>query len=201
MGAKMRSDDEDDLEMRPVRADARKNIESVLEAAKSVFATSGVDAPVREIAAKAGVGIGTFYRHFPQRSDLIVAIIRREMDACADSAQILGDSFPPGEAVGQWMQRFVDLISAKRGLASALHSGDPAYEQLPAYFDQKLKPALQMLLTRAIAAGEIRPDVNVDDLIIAVANLCVSAGDDEGLKRARRMVSLLADGLRPFQTG
>lgn len=179
-----------------MRADARKNIDALLQAASEVFASSGVDAPVREIAGKAGVGLGTLYRHFPQRSDLIVAIMRREMDACADAAEFLRAERPPAEAVSDWMQRFVDLVSAKRGLAAALHSGDPAYEQLPAYFEQRLRPALRMLLDRAIAADEIRADVEIDDLIGAVASLCMSAQGEDGLKRARRMVALLVDGLR-----
>lgn len=181
---------------RPVRADARKNIDTLLQAAAAVFATSGVDAPIREIAAKAGVGLGTVYRHFPQRSDLIVAIMRREMDACAAAANVLSQQFAPAEAVSQWMQRFVDLVSAKRGLAAALHSGDPAYEQLPIYFDQTLKPALRALLDKAITAGEIREDIEIDDLLGAISGLCMSAQNNKGLAGVRRMVNLLADGLR-----
>ena len=141
---------------RRVRADAQRNIEALLEAAKAVFFASGVDAPVREIAEKAGVGIGTIYRHFPQRSDLIVAVFRREVDACADAAAVLAAKHEPGEALARWMQRYVDFISAKRGLAAALHSGDPAYNTLPAYFQERLRPALQTLLEAAAAAGKVR---------------------------------------------
>ena len=113
---------------RRLRADAQRNIDALLQAAMAVFATSGVDAPVREIAEKAGVGIGTVYRHFPQRSDLIVAVFRREIDACADAAPVLAAEHEPGEALARWMQRYVDFIAAKRGLAAALHSGDPAFD-------------------------------------------------------------------------
>src|SRR3984957_16390558 len=128
---------------RPVRADAQRNVDTLLQTALAVFATSGVDAPMREIAEKAGVGVGTIYRHFPQRSDLIAAVLRREIDACADAAPILAAEHQPGEALARWMQRYVDFIAAKRGLATALHSGDPAYDSLPAYFEKRLLPALR----------------------------------------------------------
>jgi AcrR family transcriptional regulator len=179
-----------------VRADAQRNVDALLKAAATVFAASGVDAPIRDIAAEAGVGIGTLYRHFPQRSDLIVAIVRREMDACAEAAEILWSEHEPGEALARWMQRFVGFVSAKRGLAAALHSGDPAYESLPAYFNQQLRPALRTLLDNAVASGEVRADVAAADLLGAVSSLCMSAQESEGLARARRMVALLIDGLR-----
>jgi AcrR family transcriptional regulator len=180
---------------RHMRADAQRNIESLLQAAMAVFATSGVDAPVREIAEKADVGIGTIYRHFPQRSDLIVAVFRHEVDACADAAAILAAEHAPGEALARWMQRYVDFIAAKRGLAKALHSGDPAFDTLPAYFQQRLEPALRTLLESAAAAGEVRTDIAAIDLLGAAARLCMHAYD-QGPEHARRMVSLLVDGLR-----
>jgi AcrR family transcriptional regulator len=180
---------------RPVRADAKRNLDALLRAALAVFTTSGVDAPVREIAEKAGVGIGTLYRHFPQRSDLIVAVFRRQMDACADAAPALAAESAPGQALAHWMQRYADFVGTKRGLASALHSGDPAYSLLPAYFDARLRPALQSLLDAAVAAGEVRSDVDPDDLLRAVASLCMPA-HGEKMGYARRMVDLLVDGLR-----
>ncbi|MBT2288033.1 TetR/AcrR family transcriptional regulator [Paenibacillus albidus] len=180
---------------RHVRADAQRNINSLLQAATSVFATSGVDAPVREIAEKAGVGVGTVYRHFPQRSNLIEAVFRQEVDACADAAEDLSAQYEPGEALSRWMQRYVDFIAAKRGLAAALHSGNPAYETLPAYFDKRLNPALRSLLETAAAAGEMRADVDPDLLLRAVASLCSSVQNGDS-SQARQMVSLLIDGLR-----
>jgi AcrR family transcriptional regulator len=180
--------------VRHVRADAQRNIDALLQAAMAVFATSGVDAPVREIAEKAGVGIGTLYRHFPQRSDLIAAAFRREIDACADAAPALAAAYPPGEALARWMQRFVDFIAAKRGLSAALHSGDPAYEPLPAYFEKRFRPALRALLDRAVAAGEVRAGVEPGELLHAVASLSAPVRDDP--EQARRMVALLIDGLR-----
>jgi len=176
---------------RAPRADAQRNLETLVAAAKTVFARSGVDAPVREIAEEAGVGIGTLYRHFPQRSDLIVAVFRGAVDATADAAPELAAQYPPGEAVAQWMQRFVDFIGTKRGLAGALHSGDPAFSTLPDYFRDRFYPALKGLLDAAVAAGELRADIDPTDLFVAAANL---AHDD--VERGRRMVGLLVDGLR-----
>jgi AcrR family transcriptional regulator len=180
---------------RRVRADAQRNIDALLEAAKTVFATAGVDAPVREIAEKAGVGVGTVYRHFPQRSDLVAAVFRREIDACADAAAILAAKYKPFEALARWMQRYAAFIATKRGLAPALHSGSPAFDTLRAHFEQRLRPALRTLLDSAVTAGEIRTDVDADDVMGAVASLCMSANDDRPA-HARRMVALLADGLR-----
>ena len=180
---------------RPLRADAQRNTDALLEAALTVFATSGVDAPVREIAIKAGVGVGTVYRHFPQRSNLIAAVFRHEVDACADAAPVLAAEHAPGEALALWMQRYADFIATKRGLAAALHSGNPAFNTLPAYFDQRLRPALQVLLDAAASAGEVRTDIESDDLLRAVASLCMSAHDDR-TDYMRRMVALLVDGLR-----
>jgi len=180
---------------RPARADARRNTDALLEAALAVFATSGVDAPVREIAARAGVGVATLYRHFPQRSDLVAAVFRHEVDACADAAPILATEHEPGEALARWMQRYAAFVAAKRGLAAALHSGNPAFDTLPAYFDKRLRPALRGLLTAAVAAGEARADIAPDDLLSAVASLCMRA-HDKGPDHARRMVALLVDGLR-----
>jgi AcrR family transcriptional regulator len=180
---------------RRVRADAQRSLDALLQAAKTVFAISGVDAPVREIAEQAGVGVGTLYRHFPQRSHLIAAVFRREIDACADAAPILSAERQPFEALASWMQRYAVFIAAKRGLAKALHSGDPAFDNLSGYFDQRLRPALHALLEAAAAAGEIRADVDADELLGAVANLCMSA-HSAGPGRAERMVALLVDGLR-----
>lgn len=178
-----------------VRADAQRSIDSLLRAALAVFSTSGVDAPVREIAEKAGVGIGTVYRNFPQRADLVAAVFRQEIDACAEAAPRLAGEHAPGEALARWMQRYAAFVATKRGLASALHSGDPTFDSLPAYFKQRLEPALRKLLDAAEAAGEIRGDVDAEDLLNAVARLCMSAPDNKP-GSAERMVALLADGLR-----
>jgi len=180
---------------RPVRADVQRNLDALLKAAMTVFAASGVDAPVREIADAAKVGVGTVYRHFPQRSDLVSAVFRHEVDACADAAPVLAAAHGPAEALGLWLQRYVDFLAAKRGLAAALHSGDPAFEALPAYFDARLRPALRGLVDAAIAAGEVRADIEPGDLLSAVASLSLQSRHQDAA-HARRMVALLVDGLR-----
>ncbi len=184
-----------DYPVRPVRADAQRNIDALLQAAVAVFKRSGVDAPVREIAEQAGVGIGTLYRHFPQRSDLIIAVFRQQVDACADAAPLLSAAHTPGDALTLWMQRYADFITTKHGLAAALHSGDPAFNALPAYFDARLRPALQILLDAAACAGEVRTDIEPNDLLRAVGSLCMATHDDQ-TNYVRRMVALLIDGLR-----
>jgi len=182
-------------EERPIRADARRNLDSLLQAAVELFAESGVDVPVRAIAERAGVGLGTVYRHFPQRADLVAAVFRREIDACADAAAVLAAQAPPFEALARWMRRYAEFLGTKRGLATALHSGDPVFDNLPAYFHEKLKPALQTLLDTAVAAGAIRPDFEAKELLTAAASLAHSAYD-QGPEHAQRMVALLVEGLR-----
>ena len=107
----------------------------------------------------------------------------------------LASKHEPGEALARWMQRFVDFIATKRGLAAALHSGDPAYSALPGYFNKRLLPALKTLLDAAVAAGVVRPGIEAEDLLRAVATLCHGPDGVEPVY-ARRMVALLADGLR-----
>lgn len=180
---------------RRLRADAQRNIDSLLEAAKAVFGTSGVNAPAKEIADLAGVGVGTLYRHFPQRSDLVKAVFQHEVDACAAAAKALAAAHEPGEALERWVHRYTEFLAHKRGLAPALHSGDPAFEALPGYFAQQLGPALGSLLEAAAASGEIRADVGATDILYAVANLSQPAAD-HGAGYSQRMVALLVDGLR-----
>jgi AcrR family transcriptional regulator len=169
---------------RPKRADAQRKMGSLLKAATAVFAKSGVDAPV-----------GTVYRHFPQRSDLIVAVFQSNVDACADAAPALAKEHPPITALSLWMERYVDFIGTKLGLSKALYSGDPAYKALPGYFSKRLRPALTTLLDAAVEVKAVRPGTDPDDLLVAVANLC-SAGYGRDPQHARRMVKLLVDGLR-----
>jgi AcrR family transcriptional regulator len=177
------------------RVDAQRNTDALLEAAKTAFATSGVDVPAKEIAALAGVGVGTLYRHFPRRSDLVVAVLRREIDACADAGPALGAAHEPADALALWLHRYTAFVATKRGLATVLHSGDPAFHALPGYFFERLAPVLSDLLDAATSAGEIRADVTAKDLLTAVALLCHPAPDTDA-EYSHRMVGLLIDGLR-----
>lgn len=182
------------------RADARRNVKTLLQAAKQVFAETGVDAPVREIAERAGVGVGTLYRHFPQRADLIEAVFRQEVDACAAAAVSLATEHQPEQALMIWLERYVDFIATKRGLAKSLHTGNPAFADLPAYFETRLKPACETLLRAAITAGKVRDGVDAWDLLRAIALL--STPDHDGRPdRSNQMVSLLLDGLKLGPSG
>ncbi len=182
-------------EPRPMRADGQRKLAALLEAAIRIFAKSGVDAPVREIAEAAGVGLGTVYRHFPQRSDLIAAVFQSQVKACADAATVFAGKYGPAEALSRWMQRYVDFIGTKQGLAAALHSGDQAYSALPHYFDEHLRPALKGLLDEAVRAKAIRSGIEPKELLGAVGTLCCQ-GPHMDVASARRMVNLLIDGMR-----
>jgi AcrR family transcriptional regulator len=177
------------------RADARRNVDALIEAATTVFATSGVEAPAKEITDLAGVGVGTLYRHFPLRSDLVKAVVESGIDAVADAGPALSAACGPVEALAEWVRRFTDLLATKRGLAGALHSGDPAFAGLPEYFRQRLGPALAALLDAATAAGEMRDDISAEDLLYAITALGHSVPgrtpDDN-----RRILAVLLDGLR-----
>ncbi|AOS64112.1 TetR/AcrR family transcriptional regulator [Actinoalloteichus hymeniacidonis] len=180
---------------RRLRADARRNLDALLDAAKTVFGTTGVDAPAKEIADLAGVGVGTLYRHFPLRSDLVTAVFRHEVDACADAAPALTAANRPADALAKWLHRYTEFLAAKPALAPALHSGDPAFDALPGYFMRRFGPTLESLLDAAAASGEIRADVGPKELLYAVAHLCLPV-TGEGIEHNQRMVALLVDGLR-----
>jgi AcrR family transcriptional regulator len=177
---------------RRVRADAQRSIDALVAAAREIFAESGADAPVREIVRRAGVGLATFYRHFPERSDLVTAVFRHDVDACADAAPTLAAEHPPLDALIRWLRHLTEFVGGRRGLATAVHSGDPSLDQLPVYFRQRFEPALGSLLAAAAEAGEIRGDVGPEELLGAVKRLCSSGDADTN----ERMVALLIDGLR-----
>lgn len=180
------------------RADARRNEATLLAAAASAFVTSGVDVPVRDIATRAGVGVGTIYRHFPTRADLIVAVYRHQVEACAEAGPtLLAESDTPHAALARWINLFVDFLVTKHGLAEALQSDNAAFEALHAYFLDRLLPVCAHLLDAAAAAGEIRPGVTAFELLRGVGNLCIGAGEPR--YDARRMVELLVAGLRQHQ--
>src|SRR5689334_934484 len=142
------------------RADAQRNELSLLDAAAATFVAAGVDAPVRDIAAKAGVGVGTIYRHFPTRADLIVAVYRHQVEACAEAGPaLLAANTSPHAALAQWIDLFVDFLVTKHGLAGALRSDNAAFQTLHAYFLDRLVPVCGRLLDAAVAAGEIRADL------------------------------------------
>jgi AcrR family transcriptional regulator len=176
------------------RADAKRNVTALLEAAKAVFASSGVDAPAKEFTDLAGLGVGTLYRHFPRRSDLIVAVLQHEIDECVAAAEQLTTALGPWEALTTWIERFMDFLGTKGGLASALHSGDPAYDDLPQRLLDRLEPAFRILLDRAVAGGYARSDVTAREVLTTIALICQPVrGEQAGFNQ--RMTQVFMAGL------
>jgi AcrR family transcriptional regulator len=177
------------------RSDARRNEEALLAAAAAAFVKFGVDVPVRDIAATAGVGVGTIYRHFPTRADLIVAVYRHQVEACAQAGpQLLQANGSAYVALAKWIDLFVDFLVTKHGLAHALQSDAAGFEALHAYFLDRLVPVCGDLTEAAARAGEIVTDVGALSLMRGVGNLCIGADIHPGYD-ARRMVRLVIAGL------
>ena len=177
------------------RSDAQRNVFALVQAAKAVFADCGVDAPAKEITDRAGVGVGTLYRHFPRRSDLIVAVMQHEIDECIEAAESLGTRLNPWDALIGWIERFTDFVGTKRGLASALHSGDPAYDDLPQHLMDRLEPALQTLLAQAVDGGYARDGVTAREVLMTIALICQPVrGEQPSFNQ--RMAQVFMEGLR-----
>src|SRR5215471_12879913 len=180
---------------RKTRADAERNEQALLAAAAAVFVTSGVQAPVRDIAAAAGVGMGTIYRHFPTRADLVVAVYRHQVEACAEAGPVLlANGGSPHAALAEWVNLFVDFLVTKHGLAAVLQPDSVGFDALHAYFLDRLVPACAQLLEACAQAGEIRADIDAYELMRGIGSLCVG-GDLDPRYDARRMVALLIAGL------
>jgi AcrR family transcriptional regulator len=180
--------------LRKPRADGQRNRERLIATAKAAFTEVGADVSLDEIARRAGVGIGTLYRHFPTRDGLVEAVYRREVEQLAGAATRLLGSLPPGEALCQWMRLFVDYIATKKLVVSALGSIGGASE-LYAYSTAQLTGAMSMLVDRAGTSGEIRRDVDPKDLLRALVGFHGNAGPG-WRESALRLIDILMDGLR-----
>ncbi|MBW0102698.1 TetR/AcrR family transcriptional regulator [Pseudonocardia sp. KRD291] len=179
----------------PKRADARRNEATILAAAADVFGASGVDAPIRDIAAQAGVGTATIGRHFPTRADLILALYRHQVRQLVEAGRTFSvTSASPHAALARWIDQFVDFVVTKQGLAGVLQSEDPCYDPLHAYFQEQLEPVCAQLLDAAVASGEIRPGHSPTEIMLAVGGLCAAASRAVEYD-TRRMVGLLVAGL------
>jgi AcrR family transcriptional regulator len=176
------------------RSDSRRNEQTLLDAASVVFVRSGVDAPVRDIAAEAGVGMGTIYRHFPTRADLVVAVFRHQLDALATAATFSHADGVPYDALRAWVAQFTDFLVTKHGLAEALRSDQAGFESLHAEFVDRLLPVLDQLLRASVAAGQTRADIRPFDLMLAIGNLCIGAETYPDY-HARVMIDVLLAGL------
>jgi AcrR family transcriptional regulator len=181
---------------RQPRADAVRNRERVLVAAKTVFSAGGPEASLEAVARTAGVGIGTLYRHFPTREALFEAVYRREVQQLADLAERLMEEAEPVEALRQWMRANVRFVATKKGMSAALALAAYKNSDLFSYSFERLTRAVGGLLERAIAAGEIRNDVSPEDLLRALVGMCYMHDRPGWQKSVLRLVEVFIDGLR-----
>jgi AcrR family transcriptional regulator len=179
------------------RSDAIRNRELVLEAAADIFSAGGPDASLEAVAKRAGVGIGTLYRHFPTREALFEAVYRHEVDQLGDLADRLGREVEPVEALRRWLHANVRLVATKKGMVAALALAAHGPSELFAYSFERLRQAVGSLLDRAIQAGDIRADITPEDLLRALAGMTYNVYDTpDWQKTALRLADIFVDGLR-----
>ncbi|GGO06447.1 TetR/AcrR family transcriptional regulator [Microbispora bryophytorum] len=181
---------------KPLRADARRNRERLLDVAVRAFSQDGPDVTLDAIAKEAGVGIGTLYRHFPTREALIEAAYRNELAKLCDAAAELADTLPPDVAMRAWMDRFVDYLATKRGMADALRAVIASGANPYAHSRDRLIGAIGTLLDAGGAAGTLRREVAAEDVLTGVNGICLAAGEPAQREQAGRLLDLLMDGLR-----
>jgi AcrR family transcriptional regulator len=181
---------------RKPRADALRNRDLLLEAAKSVFSAGGPEASLEAVARTAGVGIGTLYRHFPTREALFEAVYRHEVQQLADLAERLRKETRPIEALRQWMRSIVKFVATKKGMSTALALAVSKDSDLVSYSSDRLTRAIGLLLEQAIAAGEVRSDVSPEDLLRAIVGMCYTHDQPGWQKNVLRLVDIFVDGLR-----
>lgn len=182
---------------RPLRADAARNRQRVLDAATAAFDEQGTEASLEDVAKAAGVGVGTLYRHFPTRLDLIEAVYRSNVEAFAAQADELLERLPAGEALDEWVMGFVGYVIRKKGMASALKAGlGPEAAEIMSQSRATLQGAAGRLVVAAQAAGAIRTDLEPPDLMRAVSGVCLAGVESMDRERTERVLRLLLDGLR-----
>jgi AcrR family transcriptional regulator len=182
---------------RKLRADGQRNRERLLETAKAAFADVGPDVSLDEIARRAGVGIGTLYRHFPNRDAIVEAVYRREVQQLADAATRLMEALAPGEALHQWMRLFVDYIATKKVIGAALGAIVGGVSELYASSGALIIGAMDALVGRASASGDIRADVDPADVLRALVGFTYGNTGPGWEASALRLIDILMDGLRP----
>ncbi len=185
------------MERKP-RLDAQRNRERILEAAKEAFTRHGANASLDDIAAEAGVGAGTLYRHFPSRDSLIEAVYRSEVEKLAEAQRRFAETLPPLDALRAWMLLFVDYIAAKHIIAPALNSIVGGPTRLYEGSREQLQNAINALVVRAVKTGEIRKDLVPFDLLRALIGVSNVASTPDWQQSAKRLVDILISGSRPL---
>jgi AcrR family transcriptional regulator len=188
------SDREEAAVSRKPRADAERNRVRLLDAAKAAYADKGSAASLDEIARAAGVGIGTFYRHFPTRDALVEAVYRKESEALIAAATRLADARPPVEALREWLLLFVDYMAVKRGMQETLRALAASGSDVKANAGARLEHAIGTLVARGVASGDLEFEMKPMDLLHALAGVGATGGDSR--KSARRLVEVLIGGMR-----
>jgi AcrR family transcriptional regulator len=182
--------------LRKPRADAVRNRERVLEAAKAVFSAGGPDASLEAVARRAGVGIGTLYRHFPTREALFEAVYRREVQQLVELAEQLKSEAQPVDALRRWLRSNVEVVATKKGMLAALALAVHGSSELYAYAFERLTKAVGALLDRAVAAGELRGDISPEDLLRALVGMSYMHDQPGWQESVLRLVDVFVDGLR-----
>lgn len=181
---------------KPLRADAARNRDRLIDAATRMFTDHGVEVSLEDIARAAGVGIGTLYRHFPSRCDLVLAVYGTQVDALDERSRLLPTQLPPGDALHEWMRGFVDYYAAKMGMVNLLRSmmqGQPeTFERARAV----MRESAERVLAPAVAAGVIRADATAPELVRALGGICLASVSPEGQETSLALVDLVYDGLR-----
>jgi AcrR family transcriptional regulator len=185
-----------DTGSRSLRADAQRNRDRLLDVAVRAFSRDGPDVTLDAIAREAGVGIGTLYRHFPTREALVEAVYRNELGRLCDAVADLLRDMPPDEALRSWMDRFVDYMTTKRGMADALRAVIASGGNPFAQSRDRMSAAITTLLHAGAAAGTVRPDVEPGDVLVSLSGVSLAAGEPAQRDQARRLLDLLMDGLR-----
>jgi len=183
--------------VRKPRSDAQRNRERILEVAKQVFTRRGADASMDEIAKRAKIGPGTLYRHFPTRDNLLEAVYITEVEKLAAAQKRLSAELTPIKALRAWLLVFIDYIAAKKIIIPALNAmaGGPSrvFEQS----NQIMAEAANALASRAVASGDLRPDVDPRDFMRAIYGLSTVGSADDWPQKAQKFVDIFLRGSRP----
>ena len=181
---------------RKSRSDGLRNRELIIQIAKDAFTMKGAGASLDDIAKQAGVGAGTLYRHFPSREALLGAVYRAEVEKLADSAEQLCRELPPLEAIRAWLLLFIEYLATKKIIAAALHNLVGANSVIEESMS-KVRGAAAMIYDRAIKSGDIRPDINPVDHVLAIVGVTFFGPSEDWRESATRLVDILIRGSRP----
>jgi AcrR family transcriptional regulator len=182
--------------VRPRRADAQRNRDRLLDAATAAFAEEGEKVALETIAARAGVGIGTLYRHFPDRNALIVEAYRHEVESLCSSAEASLGELPADEALHAWMERFAQYVATKRGMGDALRSAVASESPIFSETRTRLVETLRQLIDAGATSGALRRDVDPEDVMRLMGAVWQVPMNEGWQDDVRRILNLLVDGLR-----